>query len=49
MTEKIFDKILVELDGKTIDIVDLPQDKYEQFLELMHQIRLAYIVIKKND
>lgn len=44
MKEKLFSKIMVEIKGGAIvNVVDLPEDHYEQFLETMHQVRIAYI------
>ena len=46
MKEKTFSKIMVEIKGGIIvNITDLPKDKYEEFLEIMHQVRLTYIAI----
>jgi len=42
--------ILVEKDNKLIPIKDLPKIEYEEFLELIHRLRLAYItVVGRND
>jgi len=39
-------KIMIETkNGEFVNITDLPKEQYEQFLELMHQIRIAYISI----
>lgn len=38
-----FEKILVEMDGKLINITDLKKIDYEAFLDLMLQLRSAYI------
>ena len=44
MKEKLFSKIMVEIKGGAIvNITDLPKEQYEQFLEIMHQVRIAYI------
>lgn len=44
MNEPMFSKIMVEIKGGSIvNITDLPKEQYEQFLELMHKIRIAYI------
>ena len=44
MEEKFFSKIMVEIKGGAIvNITDLPKEQYEQFLEIMHQVRIAYI------
>jgi hypothetical protein len=44
MEEKLFSKIMVEIKGGAIvNITDLPKEQYEQFLEIMHQVRIAYI------
>jgi len=41
---------MVELNNNVIvDIDDLPKDIYEYFLELINQLRLAYIVIKQRN
>lgn len=42
-----FSKIMVEINGSVIvNIRDLPQEQYEAFLDLMHNLRMAYISIK---
>ena len=44
MEEKLFSKIMVEIKGGAIvNITDLPKEQYEQFLEIMYQVRIAYI------
>lgn len=49
MEEKLFSKIMVEIkDGVIVNITELPKDQYEQFLELMHQVRIAYIAVTKR-
>lgn len=49
---KLFDEIYVR-DTETkelIDITELPREKYEFFLDLMHQLRIGYkIAIEKQD
>jgi hypothetical protein len=46
MEEKLFTKIMVEIKGGVmVNITDLPKEHYEEFLELMHKLRLAYITI----
>jgi outer membrane receptor for monomeric catechols len=49
---KMFDEIYVR-DTKTkelVNITELPREKYEYFLELMHQLRIGYsIAIQKQD
>ncbi len=44
--KKPFTKILVEINGVIINIKDLPKDGYEYFLELTHNLRISYSVIK---
>jgi len=40
-------RIIVVLDdNKQTDIQDLEKEDYEAFLELVHRLRLAYIVIQ---
>jgi len=35
---------MVEIKGSAIvNITDLPKEQYEQFLEIMHRVRIAYI------
>jgi len=38
-----FTNVFVEIDGKPIPIRELPKIEYEDFLEAMHRLRLAYI------
>jgi len=46
MKEKTFSRIMVEIKGGIIvNITDLPKEQYEEFLEIMHQVRLAYIAV----
>ena len=46
--EKIFTKIMVEIkDGPIVNITDLPKEHYEYFLELMHNLRIAYNVLQR--
>lgn len=40
-----FTNVFVEIDGKPIPIRELPKIEYEEFLEGMHRLRLAYIVV----
>ena len=40
-----FTNVFVEIDGKPIPIRELPKIEYEEFLEGMHQLRLAYIAV----
>jgi len=48
--EKIFTKIMVEIKGGPIvNIIDLPQEQYEYFLELTHYLRIAYNVLKTTN
>lgn len=49
--EKLFTKIMVELKGgPMVNIADLPQEQYEQFLDLMNHVRLAYTaIVSKRD
>jgi len=46
-----FDKILLqdENTGNLIDITDLDEERYEEFLEFMQHLQSAYIVAKKGD
>lgn len=40
---------MVEIKGVAIvNITDLPKEQYEQFLELMHQVRIAYIAATRR-
>lgn len=42
-------KILLEIDGNdVVDITDLPKQDYEDFLELTHRLRLAYISVNED-
>lgn len=44
MQEKLFTKIMVEVKGgEIINITDLSKEQYKYFLEITHQIRIAYI------
>lgn len=36
-------KIFVEKNGELINITSLPREEYEDFLESMHRLRIAYI------
>lgn len=40
-----FTNVFVEIDGKPIPIRELPKIEYEEFLEGMHRLRLAYISV----
>ena len=40
-----FTNVFVEIDGKLIPIRELPKIEYEEFLEVMHRLRLAYISV----
>ncbi|MHB8762581.1 MAG: hypothetical protein ACYC6J_09430 [Coriobacteriia bacterium] len=40
-----FTNVFVEIDGKPIPIRELPKIEYEEFLEGMHRLRLAYITV----
>lgn len=46
-----FSNIYIEIDGKLEQLRDLPIHEYEEFLEDMHKLRLAYmsgIGIRRN-
>ena len=50
MEEKTFTKIMVETkEGVIVNITALPKEQYEYFLELMHNLRLAYIAIVNKE
>lgn len=40
-----FTNVFVEIDGKPIPIRELSKIEYEEFLDGMHRLRLAYISI----
>lgn len=40
-----FTNVYVEIDGKKVSIAELPKHQYEEFLEDMHKLRLAYITV----
>lgn len=40
-----FTNVFVEIDGKSIPIRELPKIEYEEFLENMHRLRMAYIAV----
>ena len=40
-----FTNVFVEIDGKLIPIREMPKIEYEEFLEGMHRLRLAYISV----
>lgn len=40
-----FSNILIEIDGELVQLRDLPKHEYEEFLEDMHKLRLAYISV----
>ena len=40
-----FSDVMVEIEGKVIPIRELPKHEYEDFLNDMHLLRLAYISI----
>jgi len=40
-----FTNVFVEIDGKPIPIRELPNIEYEEFLEGVHKLRLAYISV----
>ena len=48
MEKQIFGKVMVEIHGALVNITDLPKEHYENFLELMHNLRIAYKVILEN-
>jgi len=48
MEEQLFTKIMVEVNGKVVNLADLPKEQYEEFLELMQSLILAYKVISEN-
>jgi hypothetical protein len=48
MEDKLFGKIMVEVNGQMVDIADLPRADYERFLELMHKKRIAYIALQSD-
>ena len=41
----IITNVLVEINGKIVPIKELPQKQYEEFLEMIHKLRLGYITI----
>lgn len=45
MDGKSFTKIMVETNGEMVNITQLPKEQYEEFLELMHQLRIGYIAL----
>jgi len=47
MSNKKAGKIFIELDGELTDISTLDKEDYEEFLEMMHRLRVAYITIIK--
>ncbi len=47
IVDRIFTNVFVEIDGKSIPISELPKIEYEEFLEDMHRLRLAYIAVGK--
>ena len=40
-----FSNILIEIDGELVRLRDLPKHEYEEFLEDMRKLRLAYISV----
>jgi hypothetical protein len=46
---KNIDKVFVEVDGKLINIRDLEKEQYEQFLEHMNALRIAYFITISRD
>ena len=40
-----FTNVFVEINDKPIPIRELPKIEYEEFLEAMHRLRLAYIAV----
>ena len=40
-----FGKIMIEVDGILTDVTTLPRPQYERFLEMMNQLRIAYIAL----
>ena len=49
--ELFFNKILLQEEetDNLIDITDLDEERYEEFLEFMQHLQSAYIVAKKGD
>ena len=47
----IITNVLVEINSKIVPIKELPQKQYEEFLDMMHKLRLGYITIlnKQNE
>lgn len=50
MADKKLGRVLLELDGELIPMNELEKKDYEDFLEFMNQLRLAYIAVvsKRN-
>lgn len=44
-----FTRILVEVDGNLKDLTDLPKEQYEEFLELMQSLIIAYKALTRNN
>jgi hypothetical protein len=40
-----FGKIMIEVDEIMTDVTTLPRPQYERFLELMNQLKIAYIAL----
>ena len=49
--EIFFNKILLQEEetGNLIDITNLDEERYEEFLKFMQHLQSAYIIAKKGD
>lgn len=45
ITGREFSNVFIEIDGKLEQLRDLPIHEYEEFLEDMHKLRLAYMSV----
>ena len=43
MSDKKAKRIFVEIDDELVNITDLDREDYEDFLEIMHKLRMVYI------
>ena len=45
-----FDKILVQYpNGDTVDIITLPSEEYEEFLDIVMHLKMVYQTFKNNE
>jgi len=46
--KNVITNIYIKVNDELIDITTLPREEYEEFLESMHRLRLAYMSAIRN-